>query len=61
MAFLMMKCPHIARAVRTGVELEASQLQGLADVPLQVSCSACGMVHTAWERNVGYRIAPAVS
>jgi hypothetical protein len=50
MPLLMMKCPHTARPVRTGIELEVFQVEILPDVPLQVSCSACGMVHTTWKR-----------
>jgi hypothetical protein len=50
MPFLMMKCPHTARSVRTGIELEVTQLAALPDVPLQVSCSVCGLIHTTWKR-----------
>jgi hypothetical protein len=50
MALLMIKCPHTARPVCTGVELEKAQLAQLPDVPMQVSCQACGMTHAWWKR-----------
>jgi hypothetical protein len=50
MALLMIKCPHTARPVCTGVELEKAQLEQLPDVQMQVSCQACGMTHAWWKR-----------
>jgi len=50
MPLLMIKCPHTARPVSTGIEIEALQLGSLPDVPMSVSCAACGMVHTWWKR-----------
>ena len=50
MPLLMIKCPHTARPVCAGLEVEASELEQLADVARQVSCNACGMVHTWWKR-----------
>ena len=47
---LMIKCPHTARPVSTGVEVENAQLEQLPDVPMQVNCQACGMTHSWWKR-----------
>jgi len=49
MPLLMIKCPHTARSVFTGMKLEISELGHLPDVAMQVSCDACGMVHT-WRK-----------
>ena len=50
MPLLMIKCPHTARPVCTGIELETLDLEQLPDVTMQVSCEACGMVHAWWKR-----------
>jgi hypothetical protein len=50
MPLLMIKCPHTARPVSTGIEIEPSQIVLLPDVAMSASCASCGMVHTWWKR-----------
>lgn len=45
MSLVMIKCPHTARPISTGIEVESSEFERLPDVAMVESCSACGMVH----------------
>jgi len=50
MALVMIKCPHTARAIWTGVEFDVPEFELLPDVARKTDCAACGMVHTWWKR-----------
>jgi hypothetical protein len=50
MSLVMIKCPHTARPISTGIEVEESELALLPDIPMQVSCPVCGMTHAWWKR-----------
>jgi len=50
MALLMIKCPHTARPISTGIETDEAQLKSLPDVLRTCNCMACGMSHSWWKR-----------
>jgi hypothetical protein len=50
MPMVMIKCPHTARSISTGIEVETLELGRLPDVAMTAQCGACGMSH-AWRRD----------
>ena len=50
MPMVMIKCPHTARPISTGIELETLELRRLPDIAMTAQCAACGMSH-AWRRD----------
>jgi hypothetical protein len=49
LTILMIKCPHTARPVDTGIEIKIQDFDTLLDVARTVECTACGMLH-AWRK-----------
>jgi hypothetical protein len=50
MSLVMIKCPHTARPISTGIEVDDSQFILLPDVLMRCDCPVCGMNHTWWKR-----------
>ena len=50
MSLLMIKCPHTARSISTGIEVGECELALLPDIAMQAICPACGLTHTWWKR-----------
>jgi hypothetical protein len=46
MSMVMIKCPHTARPISTGIEVESLDLERFPDVAMAAQCQACGMTHT---------------
>lgn len=60
MSLVMIKCPHTARPISTGIEVERAAVNQLPDVAMTTACPVCGMVHSwrkqeAWLADYGGR------
>jgi hypothetical protein len=49
MSLVMIKCPHTARPVSTGIEVEEDAFFQFSNVTMECECSACGMRHV-WRK-----------
>jgi hypothetical protein len=49
MALVMIKCPHTARPVFTGIEVDEGGFNSLPEAAATTTCVACGMTHQ-WRR-----------
>jgi hypothetical protein len=49
MSLVMIKCPHTARPICTGIDVEVSEFDRMPDIPMVESCPVCGMDHS-WKK-----------